>query len=164
MIKDVQMQIAATKNQARLNTFPALFGLAVLILMVLGVLYYTQVSNRKAVVSPVNISQAELTEKYGLQVNLVAVTAAGGLVDTRIRIVNGEKAKALLSDKENFPSLSIHDRIMLSASEDIKSQEVRFENESTMFIIYANSGGVVKKGTPVKIVFGDIAVDAIPAQ
>ncbi len=50
------------------------------------------------------ISQGTLEEKYGLRVNLIAVTAAGGFVDVRLKIVDGEKLKLLLADKNKFPN------------------------------------------------------------
>jgi len=53
----------------------------------------------------VSISQSVLEEKYGLHVNLVAVTGAGGFVDLRLKMVDGDKAKLLLGDKKNFPTI-----------------------------------------------------------
>lgn len=154
------MRIAATKIPARSNMFPAVFVL--LIAVALGGIYFVFVRSQPA--RPVDITQSELEEAYGLHVNLVAVTAAGGFVDVRIKIVDGEKAKALLSDKKNFPALSVSNRIILNAPEDVKSQEIRFENDGTMFIMFANSSGVVKHGTPVKILFGNIQVGTIEAR
>ena len=109
------------------------------------------------------ISQSALEEKYGLRVNLIAVTGAGGFVDVRLKIVDGEKAKLLLTDANNFPALMIGD-IVLNAPEDTKSQKMRFENNAGMFIMYPNSGNAVKTGTPVTILFGDTALEPITAR
>ena len=107
------------------------------------------------------ISQGALEEKYGLRVNLIAVTAAGGFIDVRLKIVDGEKLKLLLTDKENFPRLYTEEGVILSAPEDIKSQEIKFITGSNLFIIYPNSGNTIKKDTPVTVLFGKIAVEPI---
>jgi hypothetical protein len=70
------------------------------------------------------ISQGTLEEKYGLRVNLVALTAAGGMVDVRLKIVDGEKFKTLLADRNNFPTLYTEQGVTLTAPEETKSQEI----------------------------------------
>ena len=156
------MQIAAIKNTNRPGLFPILAGL--LLLIAVGAVAYGLASRRPIAVQSVRISPDELEQNYGLRMDLVAVTAAGGFVDVRIRMVDGQKAKTLLSEKGNFPALSIGKHVILQAPEDIKSQEMRFENDGTMFIMYANTGGAVQPGTPVTIMFGDLAVDPIQAR
>ena len=110
------------------------------------------------------ISEGMLESQYGMHVNLVAVTGAGGFVDVRIKIMDGEKAKLLLGDAKNFPALLTGKDIVLDAPADTKSQEIRYEDGGTMFIMYPNSGNAVKHGEPVSILFGDVALDAINAQ
>jgi len=112
----------------------------------------------------VAISQGALEEKYGLRVNLVAVTAAGGLVDVRLKIADGEKLKLLLADMKNFPTLYTEQGIILSAPEDTKSQKIEFITGGSLFIIYPNSGNAIKHDTPVTILFGNIAVEPIKAK
>jgi hypothetical protein len=162
MTKEILVQIATVKNTNRSGLFPILLGL--LILIAVGALAYGLAGRRPVSALPVKMSQTELEQKYGLRTDLVAVTAAGGFVDVRIRMVNGEKAKALLSEKSNFPALSVGKHVILQAPEDDKSQEIRFDNGGTMFIMYANSGGAVQPGTPVTILFGDVAVAPIAAR
>jgi hypothetical protein len=109
----------------------------------------------------VSISQGVLEEKYGLHVNLVAVTAAGGLVDLRLKVLDGEKAKLLLADEKNFPSLFLENGMILNAPADIKSQKIEFTSGGIIFIIYPNSGNVVKPGSPVTIILGETALEPI---
>jgi hypothetical protein len=110
------------------------------------------------------ISQGTLEEKYGLRVNLIAVTAAGGFVDVRLKIMDGEKLKLLLADKANFPTLHTEQGAILNAPEDTKSQDIQFVSGGNLFIIYPNSGNVIKHDTPVTILFGNIAVEPINAR
>lgn len=111
----------------------------------------------------VAISEAELEETYGLRVNLVAVTAAGGFVDVRLMILDGEKAKSLLAEQGKFPALSIGD-VILEVSQDAKEPEIKYDANRTLFLMFPNAGNVAKKGTPVTIRFGDLALEPINAQ
>jgi len=109
----------------------------------------------------VTISQSALEEKYGLRVNLVAVTGAGGFVDLRLKIVDGEKAKLLLDDKKAFPALFTAQGTTLNAPEDTKSQKIEFISGGNLFIMYPNSSNAVKRGDTLRLLFGDIALEAI---
>jgi hypothetical protein len=112
-----------------------------------------------------SISQQELETQYGLRINLVAVTAAGGLVDVRLKIVDGEKAKSLLQTPGNFPILWIADtNVSLVVPEENRAQEIKFEDGGNLFLMFPNAGGAVKPGTPVVIRFGDTQLEAIPAR
>lgn len=110
------------------------------------------------------LSQPMLAEQYGLGVNLIAVTAAGGLVDLRLKIIDGQKAKALLQDQANFPALRTGNGLVLRASQDLASQPIKFENGSNLFVLYPNAQNAVKPGDPVSVIFGDHQVEAIPTK
>lgn len=112
----------------------------------------------------VSISHKTLEEEYGLRVNLVAVSAAGGFVDVRLKILNSEKAKSLLQDPENFPSLLIDNHAILSASKAAKEQEIRFEDNGNLFIMFPNAGNAARPGTRVRIMFGNIALEPMDVQ
>jgi len=87
------------------------------------------------------------------------------MVDLRLKMLDGEKVKTLLQDKKNFPSLLIQDsNIMLRASEDAISQEIKFENNGDLFLLFPNSGNAVKPGSKVILVFGDLQVEPIPSK
>ena len=138
----------------------------IIVLAVLGISTYTAFRTAQSQVQPPDVtlvSQPVLAEQYGLGVNLVAVTAAGGLLDLRLKIIDGEKAKALLGDQTNFPALLVGDGVVLRAAEDIASQPIKFENDSNLFVIYPN-GANIQPGDPVNIVFGDLQVEPILAK
>ena len=150
-------------TQSRENKFVS-FIFILVILLTSGFILSNLLKARVESPAKTAISQSALEEKYGLRVNLVAVTGAGGFVDVRIKIVDGEKAKLLLSDKKNFPALWINEKVTLNAPEDTKSQKIRFDDGGNMFIMYPNSGNAVMRGTPVKILFGDTALEPIEAK
>ena len=109
----------------------------------------------------VTISQSVLEAQYGLRVNLVAVTGAGGFVDLRLKMVDGDKAKLLLADAKNFPAIFAKSGVILNAPEDTKSQKIEFITGGNLFIMFPNSGNAVTQGSPVTIVFGTTALEPI---
>ena len=110
------------------------------------------------------LAVSELEARYGLRLNLLAVTAAGGMVDVRFKIVDAAKAKALLSVPANFPTLQIAgSRTILSIpSEDRPG--FSFSDDGAIHLMYANNGGLVKQGTPVNLSFGGIRLEALKAR
>jgi hypothetical protein len=121
-------------------------------------------SPRTASAGTLVLSQADLEQKYGLRVNLVALTAAGGFVDVRLKITDGEKSSLLLADKGNFPVLATEQGVRLTAPEETTSQEIQFVTGGNLFIIYPNSSNAIKPGTPVTILFGTTAVEPIKVK
>ena len=144
--------------------------LLAIILVILGVGGWVVLHDRSQPEPPAatpistRISENELESQYGMRVLLVAVTGAGGFVDVRIKILDGEKAKTLLGEANNFPAVLAANKAVLNAPEDTRSQEIRYDDGGTMFILYPNSGNSVTKGSPVNILFGDIALEPINAQ
>jgi hypothetical protein len=112
----------------------------------------------------VTISERVLEAQYGLRVNLVAVTGAGGFIDIRLKMVDGEKAKLLLADAQNFPTPFAKSGVTLNAPADTKSQTIEFISGGNLFIMYPNAGNAVTQGSPVTIVFGDTALEPINAK
>jgi len=134
------------------------------VVLLAGFLSYRAQSKPNAIVFT-TISQSALEEQYGIRVNLVAVTAAGGLVDVRFKFIDGEKAKLLLQDPANFPTLQVFgSQVVLSASEEGRPEEITFQDHANLFLLYPNAAGIVKPGTPVIIRFGSTQVEAIPAK
>ena len=164
------MQAIKTKRTLMLHKPVYLFITLVIIfslLLVAGLYVSNAIQAFRASSAPDEttiISPGTLETKYGLHVNLIALTAAGGFVDLRLKIIDGEKLKLLLADKQNFPVLSTAQGVILNAPEETKSQEIEFISGGNLFIIYPNSGNVIHQDTPVTILFGDIAVEPIQVR
>ena len=138
--------------------------LYVIIFFIFGLVTLSGCSGKAARNSTV-VSQSELEEKYGIRVNLVAVTAIGGLVDVRLKFTNGAKAASLLQDPANFPVLKVSGTdVTLNMPEDNRPPEISFEDDGNLFLMYPNAGNAVKPGTEINIIFGDLQVEAIQAK
>lgn len=142
----------------------ALRPLAIAAILLLLAVVGLSIANNSSPKAPTVIGQQTLAEQYGLGVNLVAVTAAGGLVDLRLRIIDAAKAKALLEDQANFPALRASNQVVLRAAEDIASQPIEFKDGGNIFVLYPNTDNAVKPGDAVTILFGDRQVEAIQSK
>jgi hypothetical protein len=166
-MKEMTVEATSKSTSTRKYLVPAVI-LVVVALLVGGFLAYRSAQTPEVPLEAprtiTTISQDQLAAQDGLQVQLVAVTAAGGLVDVRLKIVDADKAKALLDDQANYPSLLVGDGVVLQVSPDAAEQDIQFENDKSIFVIYSNAQGVVKPGEPVVIQFGDLQVEAIQAQ
>jgi hypothetical protein len=141
--------------------------LAMAVIAIIAMLIAYQTANRPSgVVPPANmISTSVLEQQYGLHVNLIAVTAAGGLVDVRLKVLDAQKAQALLDDPKNFPALKVADRdALLIASEDSRGQVPNLKDNGLIMILFPNTGSAAQSGSPVNVTFGDVQLEPIAAK
>lgn len=152
------------KHEPGRSTWMRSVLIAIILMILLGSsLSACSASGSSQEAAPLSLSALE--DQYGLRVNLVAVTAAGGLVDVRLKIIDGEKAKSLLQDSNNYPTLLIADGdVALAVPEEDRAQEISFKNDGNLLFMYPNSGNAVKPGTPVTIVFGGLQLESILAK
>jgi hypothetical protein len=109
----------------------------------------------------VPIPQSTLESKYGLRINLIAVTAAGGKVDLRLKMVDASKARLLLQDSKNFPSLVTENGDVLSVPADEKPESFDFKDNSDIFLLFPNTRGVIHPGMAVSLLFGETKLEPI---
>ncbi len=108
------------------------------------------------------VSAVDLEREFGVKVNLVAVTAAGGLVDMRVTVLDKDKAQLLFH--EESPSLFVESSgAVLRLSHGMGHKPVLLDG-ATYFFLYPNSGGVVQAGTGVSIVIDAVRTTPITAQ
>lgn len=143
-----------------------LFGLLALIIL-LGIFLFRQEILQLPNFSFLNqnqpVSMEELEADYGIRVRLIGVTAAGGLIDVRFKILDVEKAKLLFNDPENSPKLIAENGTLISVSDD-DQHEIVLKQDGIVFMLYPNIDAAIKPGTPVTIRFGELEVEPIMAQ
>jgi hypothetical protein len=108
------------------------------------------------------ISNQELEEQYGLRITLIGVTAGGGLVDLRFKVVDAEKAKLLFKDHDNMP-------VLIPEGSKVRlglpgRHNTDFITGKVYYMLYGNANGVVQPGKPVSVAFGDLILEPIIAQ
>lgn len=123
------------------------------------------------------ISAQTLEEEYGIRVTLVAVTAAGGMVDVRYRIIDPEKAAQLIDPEHGGIMPMIHVEDVLCTEPGLRA---RYENiflepdphmrtqqlipDRTYFTLIPNTRNVVTRGASVIVVFGDVALEPLAVR
>lgn len=111
-----------------------------------------------------HVTVAQLEKQYGIRIRLVGVTAAGGLVDFRYKIVDLAKAKRLLEDHEKMPMLAVENSNTVLRMPESMMEHADLAEDQLYFAHYPNAGGAVRPGTHVAVLFGDLQVDGLVAQ
>ena len=110
------------------------------------------------------VSAAEMEQDYGIKVDLVAVTAAGGLVDLRFTVVDQAKALHILHDATVMPALLVEPSGTVIRAPTGMRHKVTVLDGGNYFILYSNPGGAVQAGTHVSVVIGDVRLEPLDAQ
>jgi len=120
-----------------------------------------------ATASTAYISNDQLEAQYGVRITLIGVSAVGGIVDFRYKLVDPAKAAALLHDPENAPVLTAVDSGLTLTPTQMGSRhhsQMGMKKGTAPFTFYPNVRNAVKAGTPVSVAFGKIKVEPIVAQ
>jgi hypothetical protein len=144
-----------------------MLGAFALVLILAAFFFYQAWSDQQARAVPPGtqpLSAADLEARYGLQVRLIGVTAAGGMVDFRLKIVDVEKAQQFLEDPAHLPQLIDADSgqaLMVSEGLD---DEIEWTEGGILFNFYPNDNGLIEPGSQVIVQFGDLRLEPIAAQ
>lgn len=110
------------------------------------------------------VSAADMEREFGVRVNLVAVTAAGGLVDLRFTVLDKNKAVRLFHDAAVSPELLVETSGAVLHAPKAMAHKVTLLDGATYFLLYPNSGGMIQAGTQVSVVIDSIRLAPILAQ
>ncbi|MFN8630974.1 MAG: hypothetical protein U0838_11855 [Chloroflexota bacterium] len=108
------------------------------------------------------VTAAEMEQDYGLKVDLVAVIAAGGVVDVRFHVVDAAKVGHLFHDAP--PALYVESSGAVLRANTPKAHKMTVVDGASYFILYPNSGGVIQSGTQVSVVIDQIRLTPVVAQ
>ena len=106
-----------------------------------------------------------MAARYGIDVDLLAVTAAGGLVELRYRVVDPDKAAPLVHDPDLSPALieeATGKTLVMSTPPHHHGTEL--ELGGTYFFLMANAGSALEKGDDVTLVIGDARQEHLEMQ
>jgi hypothetical protein len=106
-----------------------------------------------------------MAASHGIDVTMVAVTAAGGLVDLRYQVVDVDKASAILHDDSLSPILVEEDSgatLRMSHPPGHHGAELRLGG--SYFFLMANANTALRPGAKVTLVIGDSRLEHITVQ
>ncbi len=109
-------------------------------------------------------TNAAIEDRWGLRVSMVGATADGGLVDFRFVVLDPDKVSVMLQDENSLPTMVAEDSGTLINSTALMAHRHDFNAGETYFLLYRNTEGAIKEGTPVTVKFGDLKLEHIVAQ
>lgn len=151
------MSSRAARSSAR-----ALAALALLVLLALAP-SGSAAPRTKGARRPAAISVQALQARHGLEVSRLAVVAGGGVVDLRLRVVDREKARALLADHRPPRLLVGPKRKALEPPAHGPGLQTLAQSGAG-YVLFPNTGDLVKRGAEVSLALGDVQVERIPVQ
>jgi hypothetical protein len=113
--------------------------------------------------SPTPIAEHTLEERYGIRITLIAVTAGGGMVDLRYKVIDRAKAEPALQDPTKVPVLLAEDGTRLPAPGLVEPNQELVEGR-VYYMLYPNTRGVVRPGTRVTVIVGEVELEPWIAQ
>jgi len=102
---------------------------------------------------------AELEEKYGVQVSLVATSMMDSIVDVRLKVVDPEKAKALLM---NQAALLVDQQVLVLAPHMHHHGNTKRNKIHNMF--FPTENNTIHTGSEVSLVFGPVRVEPVTVR
>jgi hypothetical protein len=105
-------------------------------------------------------SFADLEEKYGVRIALVADSMMGSIVDVRLTVIDPDKAHALL---DNQAALLFNQELLILAPH-LHSHGGNRLKVGKQFNIFFSSAKVIHPGSNVSLVFGGIRVAPVTVQ
>ena len=109
---------------------------------------------------PVN---TEIEEKFGVRFAFLAVTADGGMVELRYRVVDEGKAANFGHYTETAPMIVSEDTGEVVDVTIMGLHNHRVEPGRQYYVLYRNTGGAIKSGRPVTIAVGDLELKHVVA-
>lgn len=109
---------------------------------------------------PVN---TEIEEKFGVRFAFLAVTADGGMVELRYRVVDEGRAANFGHYTETAPMLISEDTGEVVDVTIMGLHNHRVEPGRQYYVLYRNTGGAIKSGRPVTIAVGDLELKHVVA-
>lgn len=110
------------------------------------------------------VDRGELAARHGVDVNLVAVTAAGGLVELRMQITDPDKANQVVHDPQDRPVLVVEDTgetLVMGAPPHHKGN---LELGREYFFLLANAHNALRAGSEVTVVIDDVRLEHVEVQ
>jgi hypothetical protein len=119
---------------------------------------HRHVGSLKAVCSTPLTSLAALEENYGIQVSLVAVTAMHSIVDVRLKIIDPDKAHALLA---NQAAVLINQQALILSPHLHTHYKLK---PGKMFFMFFPTQKTIIPGSQLSLVFGSVRVEPITVK
>lgn len=112
---------------------------------------------------PPLVDLAEFEETTGLQPKMIAVTAGGGIVDFRYKVVDPLIVERIMSSTQTSPRLLVADtgQVLDVGAHHILNEYIQ---GATYFMFYPNTKSAVKTGTEMWVIAENVRFGPIVAK
>ena len=110
--------------------------------------------------------QENYTEKWGIKIESLRLTANDLMLDLRYRVVDPDKAATIMQRKQK--AYAIHESsgkvlsVPVTKLGPMRSSAVKPKENRVYVILFGNGNGLVKKGDTLTLVVGDLKIEHIP--
>jgi len=101
----------------------------------------------------------EIEEKFGVRFTFVAVTAKGGMVELRYRVIDEGKAANFGHYTETAPMIIAEDTGKMVDVTIMGLHNHRVEPGRTYYVLYRNTENAIQSHRPVTIAVGDLRLE-----
>jgi hypothetical protein len=110
------------------------------------------------------VSRQEMAARHGIDVNLVAVTAAGGLIELRMQVTDPDRADLVVNDPDQRPVLVSEEtgETLAMAAPPHHRDELQLGRQ--YFFLLANAHDALHEGAEVTLVVGDSRLEHLEVQ
>lgn len=135
-------------------------------LLAVAVVAYTATSGEGDVRDgTTTVTRAEMAARHGVDINLVAVTAAGGLVQLRMQVTDPDKANDVMhGDEDARPIIVAEDSgatLQMSAPPHHNDE---LNLGAQYFFLLANAGNALHAGSEVTLIIGDSRLEHLRVE
>lgn len=159
------------RNLPQLNNYlvvvTAVFLLSIAIWMMVSQL--GGIVFRPAVTNVTEMDQTTFIDQTGVQMTLVAITAGGGMIELRYRVVDPDKA-VIVHDEENPPTIinKKGDELFLTMHVLDRNTNRAHDEDLHLGVTYntriMNAGRLIERGDRVTIRVGNAELKHVPVQ
>jgi len=136
----------------------------VLLLLVGGALLTWQILDQGTQLEPGTMPvSTDIEEKFGVRFTFAAVTAGGGMVELRYRVLDEGKAANFGHYTETAPMLIAEDTGEMVDVTIMGLHNHRVEPGRQYYVLYRNTNGAIESGRPVTIALGDLKLEHVVA-
>lgn len=111
---------------------------------------------------------AELSEKWGIEITMLSMTAAGHMVDFRFRVLDPEKAASLFAPENKPYLIDQASEKVLAVPKSSKVGPLRTSEppmqDRIYWMFFGTVPGLVKTGSKVTVVIGDFRAEDLVVQ
>jgi hypothetical protein len=167
MITETRPEVIDEPPQERPRRLRFVAGALVAIVVVGALGARAWVSERSADVrnGTTLVTPEGMAARYGIDITLVAVTAAGGLIDFRYQVVDPDKANAIIHDIDLYPKLVVEDTGATLAVRSLPHNHGKvLELGGSYFFLLPNANNAVHAGSLLTLVVGDARLEHVVVQ